>query len=155
MGARAVSSSEPIECVSSDSVDATEAFGQAFASHLGVGDCVVLRGALGAGKTVLTRGIAAGMGVADDVTVCSPTYVIVHEYPGSTPVYHLDLYRIGSPEEFIDLCVEEMLADGVVLIEWPQRAEAELPRRRWEIAIEIVGAETRRLTVSRVGESGV
>ena len=129
----------------------TAELGRTLASRLRAGDCVALVGDLGAGKTALVRGIAQGLGLADDRMVSSPTYVLVQEYPTAVPVYHLDLYRMGSPEaEIGELGLEEMLADGVVLIEWAERAEAALPRPRWLISIDITSSRSRRFTVSRV-----
>ena len=129
----------------------TAELGRTLASRLRAGDCVALVGDLGAGKTALVRGIAVGLGLADQRMVSSPTYVLVQEYPAAVPVYHLDLYRMGSPEaEIGELGLEEMLADGVVLIEWAERAEAVLPRPRWRISIDITSQRTRRFTLSRV-----
>ena len=129
----------------------TAALGRRIAGRLGAGDCVALVGPLGAGKTALARGIAVGLGLADERFVSSPTYVLVQEYPARVPVYHLDLYRMVAPTaELADLGMAEMLADGVVLIEWADRAGESLPRPRWEIAIEIAGARTRRFTLRRV-----
>ena len=121
------------------------------AERLAPGDCLALTGPLGAGKTALVRGIAAGLGVADDRMVSSPTYVLVQEYPGRVPIYHIDLYRMVHPaEELADLGLDEMLADGVVLMEWADRAAGALPRPRWEIGIELVGARGRRFALRRV-----
>jgi len=139
--------SDRTETIQTGSADETQAFGRAFADRLGAGDCVALVGPLGAGKTVLVRGMAEGLAVADTRLVCSPTYVIVHEYAGRCTLYHLDLYRIGSEDELADLGTEEMLAGGVVVVEWADRAAGRLPPRRWTITIEMTGAQSRRLTV--------
>jgi len=128
----------------------TVALGRRLAGRLGVGDCVGLVGPLGAGKTALVRGLAVGLGLADERFVSSPTYVLVQEYPARVPVYHLDLYRLSDPAaELADLAIEEMLADGVVLVEWADRAAAALPKPRWEVAIEITGARSRRFALRR------
>jgi tRNA threonylcarbamoyladenosine biosynthesis protein TsaE len=128
----------------------TRALGRRLARRLAAGDCVALSGPLGAGKTVLVRGLAEGLGLADRRWVSSPTYVLVQEYPGRLPIYHLDLYRTVSPEaELAELGIDEMLADGVVLIEWADKARDALPRPRWEVDIEIVGRRGRRFTVRR------
>jgi len=129
----------------------TGRLGRELAARFQVGDCVAMTGDLGAGKTALVRGIAAGLGLTDERMVSSPTYVLVQEYPASVPVYHLDLYRMTSPEaELGELGLEEMLADGVVLIEWADRASAALPKPRWELRIEITSARGRRFTLTRV-----
>ncbi len=126
-------------------------FGRRFAKRLERGDCVGLVGPLGAGKTALIRGIAEGLGVTDPRLVSSPTYVLVQEYPADVPVYHLDLYRLTDPDaELADLGLDEMLADGVVLIEWADRADASLPRPRWQVDIEITGARARRFHLTRI-----
>ncbi|GAG06671.1 unnamed protein product, partial [marine sediment metagenome] len=121
------------------------------AGRLGTGDCVGLVGELGAGKTVLIRGIARGLGVADERVICSPTYVLVHEYAGRVPVFHVDLYRLTAAAEAGDLGLDEMLATGVVLIEWADRAEGVLPRPRWRMDIVPVGPTARAFALRRVG----
>jgi len=140
-----------IETFTSNCPAATNELGKHLAARLRVGDCVALTGGLGAGKTVLVRGIAVGLGLADQRMVSSPTYVLAQEYPAALPVYHLDLYRMTAPEaELGELALEEMLADGVVLIEWAERAGAALPRPRWEIDIAITSPRGRRFTMRRV-----
>ena len=104
---------------------ATVAFGQAIADALRPGDVIALFGGLGAGKTTLARGVLAGLGHAGDVA--SPTFPIVQAYqPPDTrlPVWHVDLYRVEAPEELEELGLDEARADGVLVIEWPER----LPR---------------------------
>ncbi|MBL7220916.1 MAG: tRNA (adenosine(37)-N6)-threonylcarbamoyltransferase complex ATPase subunit type 1 TsaE [Phycisphaerae bacterium] len=140
-----------METLETRSPDETLAFGRSFAERLGVGDCVAMIGGLGAGKTVLVRGIAEGLGLDDTRLVSSPTYVLVQEYPGASPIFHLDLYRMGDPRaELADLGLEEMLEEGVTLIEWADRATDALPHNRWEIAIEITAESSRRFTVTRL-----
>ena len=134
-----------------NSPDETLAFGRSFAGRLGVGDCVAMIGGLGAGKTVLVRGIAEGLGLDDTRLVSSPTYVLVQEYPGAAPIFHLDLYRMGDPlAELADLGLEEMLEEGVTLIEWADRATDALPHNRWEITIEITAESSRRFTITHL-----
>jgi len=133
------------------SPEETVALGERLAGRLGVGDCVGLVGELGSGKTVLVRGIARGLGIADERLVSSPSYVLVQEYPGPVPVFHVDLYRLPAAEgELAELGVGEMLADGVVLIEWADRAAEALPRPHWRIALHATGPDARQLTVQRV-----
>jgi len=132
------------------SVRGTLRLGRRLALRLDRGDCLGLTGGLGAGKTVLVRGIAAGLGLADERMVSSPTFVLVREYPARVPVYHVDLYRLTDAAQLADLGIEEMLAEGVVLIEWADRAAGALPRPRWEVAVEITGRRARRFDLTRV-----
>lgn len=109
-----------------------EAFGQAARAPL----VVTLSGDLGAGKTTLAQAICRGYGVAEAVT--SPTYALVHEYAGArTPVYHLDLYRLESPAELLQLGFDEIVAaPALVLVEWPERAGDRLPASHVPIGLE-------------------
>jgi tRNA threonylcarbamoyladenosine biosynthesis protein TsaE len=131
--------------------DETHALGRRLAEGLSAGDCLALTGDLGAGKTVFVRGLAEGLS-CDVRLVSSPTYVLVQNYPGRWPLFHIDLYRLGDPTaEFADLGVEEMLESGVVVIEWADRAAAVLPHRRTNIRIDVTGETTRRFQVETLG----
>lgn len=104
----------------------TEAAGQALAAKLRPGDVVAYRGDLGAGKTAFTRGLARGLGCHGRVT--SPTFTIVNEYEGPTPLFHFDLYRLGGEEELWDIGWEDYLArNGVCAVEWSEIAPGSLP----------------------------
>ncbi|MHC4716709.1 MAG: tRNA (adenosine(37)-N6)-threonylcarbamoyltransferase complex ATPase subunit type 1 TsaE [Planctomycetota bacterium] len=139
-----------MEIFLSNSVEETEMLGGRLAERLGVGDLVAMEGPLGAGKTVLIRGIAAGLGLADERMVSSPTYVLVQEYPGRVTVFHVDLYRVpAGAEEIDDLALDEMLAEGVVLVEWADRAAGALPRPHWRVVIRPTGRDSREITVER------
>ena len=140
-----------MEVFETRSVKGTVALGRRLAERLTAGDCVALAGELGAGKTVLVRGIAAGLSVADERIVSSPTFVLVQEYAGRVPIYHVDLYRLRDPTaELAELGLSEMLAEGVAVIEWADRAGEALPRPRWEIRVEITGRRARKFHVGRV-----
>ena len=131
----------------------TEAVGRRLGSRLFPGAVVCLDGQLGAGKTLLTRAIAEGAGVTNPAAVCSPTFTLVHEYPGRLPVYHFDAYRLSGGREFMELGADEYLAgDGVCVIEWASRVVDVLPEERLEIGIEVVDADRRRMAVIEVGE---
>ncbi len=106
---------------------------------------VVLEGPLGAGKTTLARGVIAGLGVTDTVT--SPTFALVHEYMGRLPVFHMDLYRLASEEEF-DLIGgwEYFSRGGVCLIEWAVRLGEALDLPRWVLTLGLL-ERGRTLTV--------
>jgi tRNA threonylcarbamoyladenosine biosynthesis protein TsaE len=125
----------------------TETFdaGVRVAARLEVGDVVLLSGPLGAGKTVLARGLAAGLGVAPG-EVRSPTFTLVNPYRGRVPVYHLDLYRIEKPSDLDELGLEEILGgDGVAVVEWGERLGRWLPPRRLLITVEDRGGSERLL----------
>ena len=113
----------------------TEAFGEAIGRMLRPGDLVVLTGPLGAGKTTLTRGIAAGLGVRGPVQ--SPTFVLARTHPslvGSAPLVHVDAYRLGSPRELDDLDID---VDGsVVVVEWGRDMVDGLRDHWWEVELE-------------------
>lgn len=121
-----------------NSAEAAQAFGESLAASLTGGEIFALHGVLSAGKTQLAKGLARGLGFRGDVT--SPTFTIVHEYRGGRlPMYHIDLYRIQSEREAIDIGLEEFLPsrDGVTVIEWPERVASILPpdTQHWELEV--------------------
>jgi tRNA threonylcarbamoyladenosine biosynthesis protein TsaE len=109
----------------------TEALGERLAEGLGAGDLVVLAGPLGAGKTVLVRGLARGLGVTGAVT--SPTFVIAREHrpgrDGGVPLVHVDAYRLGGAAELDDLDLDTDLAEAVVAVEWGEGVAERLAAR--------------------------
>ena len=115
------------------------------AASLSAGDVLLLSGQLGAGKTAFVRGLAQGLGIAED-DVSSPTFTIVHEYRGGRlTLYHVDLYRLDRAAAD-DLGLDELgVADGVLAIEWPDRMTHALPGAR-TIDIELVDDSTRRIS---------
>ena len=103
-------------------------------------------GDLGAGKTTMIKGIAAGLGVAE--VVKSPSFVIVTEYAGKLPVYHVDLYRLNENSDFESIGLDSYLeGDGVCLIEWAERAEKVLPQKTIRVRMSVEG-QGRRIEVS-------
>ncbi len=135
----------------SDSVSDTLSIAVEFASKLRRGDAVALIGPLGAGKTVFVRGLAVGLGLDDERMVSSPSYVLVRQYPAGVMIYHVDLYRLSEPSaEAAELALEEMLADGVVVIEWADRAPGVLGENYWRVLIEIEGPDRRKIEIQRV-----
>jgi tRNA threonylcarbamoyladenosine biosynthesis protein TsaE len=130
----------------SASPEETAAIGKEIARLLRQGSVVALRGGLGAGKTCLAKGIAAALGVAEEIT--SPTYTIVSEYQGILPFYHIDAYRLQGDDDFSGLGGEELLyGNGVSVIEWSERLSASLPKDAIIVEIAITGGDTRHITV--------
>lgn len=116
------------------------------------GDILALWGELGAGKTLLTRGLARGLGVPAEVSVTSPTFTFINEYEGRLHLFHLDLYRISDPDELETLPWREALfGDGVAVIEWPGRLGDELPEGRWDVRIDVTGDESRSIRIEARG----
>ncbi|PHO06836.1 tRNA (adenosine(37)-N6)-threonylcarbamoyltransferase complex ATPase subunit type 1 TsaE [Thermoanaerobacterium thermosaccharolyticum] len=104
----------------------TEKIGFKLGNLLKRGSIVLISGELGVGKTVLTKGIAKGMGIDDYVT--SPTFMIVNEHLGDIPLYHFDVYRIDDYTELYDIGYEEYFyGDGVCVIEWPEKIKPLIP----------------------------
>lgn len=131
---------------------ATARLGAALAAALPAGGTVALIGPLGAGKTRLVQAAATADGV-DPRDVVSPTFVLLHEYQSARPIYHFDLYRITSEEEFRELGAEEYFtADGLVFIEWAEKASGCLPIERLDVRIEVTGAEARWFELRAIGE---
>ncbi len=129
----------------------TVELGSRMGKLLGAGDIVLLYGGLGAGKTVLTRGIALGLGTRDMVT--SPTYTLMHRYEGRVPIFHFDLYRLGGPDEVLDLGYEEFFyGDGVSVVEWPERLEYLCPEEYVKVEMEAAGDGIRKITVNAIGD---
>ncbi len=134
------------------SLDATVALGRRLGSLLGSGSVAALVGPLGAGKTQLVRAIAEGLGLADSRLVCSPTFVLQHDYPGRIPIHHFDAYRLRSEAEFLDLGVDELLeGDGVCLIEWADRVAGCLPVDHLRIELLIVSENARQAILTGTG----
>lgn len=130
--------------VESHSEDDTRSLGRDLARHLRPGDVIALQGPLGAGKTRFVQAVAAACG-CDRSFVVSPTFTLIHEYDGRIPVYHVDAYRLKSPEEFLDMGGGELLeGDGVCLVEWADRIAPLLPRDHLRIDMEVLGPEWRR-----------
>ncbi len=92
------------------------------------GDIIAMQGTLAAGKTTITKGIAQALGIDDTIT--SPTFCLISEYYGKMPLYHMDVYRLDSIEDFVNLGTDDMLyGDGVSIIEWSEKIMSELPKR--------------------------
>lgn len=125
-------------------LDGLRAWGHALGRVLRGPVIVAIRGDLGAGKTTLVQAIAEGAGVGDEVT--SPTFALVHEYGGAHGiVHHLDLYRLDGPGQLTNLAWDEIVGgDGIVLIEWPERAGNRLPAPRLDVTLRAGSREDLR-----------
>ena len=130
----------------SNNKETTRLFGEELSKLLSVGDCVLLEGDLGAGKTTLVGGVAKGLGIEGDVI--SPTFNIMKCYfGGKLPLYHIDAYRLE--DQNIELGLEEYIeGDGVCFIEWPVFIEPLLPDVRLEIRLSHLGEDSRKIVVS-------
>jgi tRNA threonylcarbamoyladenosine biosynthesis protein TsaE len=117
------------------------------------GDIFTLSGDLGAGKTTLTQAIGQGMEVPADCYITSPTFSLLHEYPGRLPIFHMDLYRLGSATEIVELGFEEYLyGDGLTIIEWPDRLQELMPRSRLDIHLTLVDENARLAVLTAYGD---
>jgi tRNA threonylcarbamoyladenosine biosynthesis protein TsaE len=140
---------DSLELVST-SPEATRAFAARLATLAAPGDVLCLWGDLGAGKTVFAKGFGAGLGVTD--VILSPSFVLMGEYAGRLPLFHIDLYRLATATEAVDGgLLDDRQATGVVLIEWPDRLGAALPPDRFDVRIDGGGDEPRRLRVTAHG----
>jgi tRNA threonylcarbamoyladenosine biosynthesis protein TsaE len=134
----------------SNSVEETIACGERLARRLRAGDVVALTGDLGSGKTVLTKGIAKGLGVKDVRYVNSPTFVIVKEYRGRLKLYHFDLYRLDHTSVIDSENFEEYFySDGVTVVEWAEKIRRLLPKRRVEVSLSVAGEGKREIVIRR------
>lgn len=127
----------------------TFALGRTLGHVLQTGDLLALTGPLGAGKTQLIKGVAAGLGVPDDEPVVSPTFVLVREYTGTLKLYHMDAYRLGGADDLLSLGWDEMLAEpgAVIAIEWADRVATAIPGHACWIEMAHAGQRSRRLHV--------
>ena len=126
----------------SDGPDSTFNFGKQYASTLSAGDVVLLNGEMGAGKTVFAKGVAAGLGIEDEIL--SPTYAYMNDYYGK--LYHFDCYRLsdGAQAEALGL-TDYFYADGVCLVEWAENISSVLPDRVKRVTINKTGEDKREI----------
>jgi tRNA threonylcarbamoyladenosine biosynthesis protein TsaE len=138
------------------SVQETIQFGNQVGQQLEGGTVLALTGDLGAGKTVLTRGIAHGLGMSMD-QVSSPTFTLIQEYPGPIPLIHVDLYRLEGPSDISTLGLEEYFTPAmIVIIEWAERFPQILPSDHIAFRLEYGETETSRLlSIYGTGSSSI
>ena len=122
--------------------------GREIGSRLKAPALVLLSGDLGAGKTTLTKGIASGLGAADEDEVTSPTFTLVHKYGRGAPVYHVDLYRIADFHDLETLGLEDVFSEkAVVIVEWPDKLTLRTDWPVVRIRLEHVAEDTRRIVI--------
>ena len=137
--------------LSSSSPDDTRALGERLGAVLAPGDVVLLSGELGAGKTVFVQGLARGLGFAGSVS--SKSFVLMGEYAGRVKLYHADLYRLDDPQQVVELALDEISADGILVVEWPERAgHGVLPEEHLRIDFEMTSEDGRDLRLMGEGE---
>ena len=130
----------------SNSADETELIASKLAKILKPGDIIALYGTLGSGKTCFVRGLAKGLGI--DAGVKSPSYNIINEYPGDTPLYHIDFYRLETESEIESTgWLDYLENNGIIAIEWAERIESQLPADRIDIKITISDKNRRILEI--------
>jgi len=133
------------------SVRATEAMGRAFGHQLCGGEVIALIGELGAGKTVLAKGIASGLGISPE-QVTSPTFTFIHEYSGQLQLVHADLYRINNPDDLTSIGLEDYYApSSAVVIEWADRMGPNFPQDYLRIHLTHAQRHTRLATINAHG----
>jgi tRNA threonylcarbamoyladenosine biosynthesis protein TsaE len=140
--------------VYSNSSAATLSMGKKIGSNLAPGSIIALSGELGCGKTLLTRGICEGLGVPPR-HVSSPTFVLVNEYKGRLPVFHMDLYRLGDIDDGFEIGIMDYFnraEAGVMLIEWAEKMISLLPPDMLRVEFEILGDKKRRIKFSSNNE---
>jgi len=133
--------------------DDTLRLGKWIGEHLRPGNVVALMGPLGSGKTILAKGMVAGLGFRGDYPVTSPSYVLINYYPGTIPIYHMDLYRVEDVEELEDMGYEEYFyGDGALIVEWADKFLPYFPPEYLQIEIEVLGEQCREFKIKGIGE---
>ncbi len=136
-------------CFKTGTPDETVALGQKLGELLQTDDLIVLAGELGSGKTWFTKGIALGLGITDVVT--SPSFALMNAYEGERALFHMDVYRLESPEDFLDTGLEECFdGRGIVVMEWGDKWPEILPACRLNVALRILDENSRELVM--IGE---
>ena len=131
------------------SEEETIELGRRIAAELPRRAVVLLIGNLGAGKTTLAKGILSGLGAAEPDEVTSPTFTLIHEYGGGR-AYHIDLYRLDTPQQVATLGLEEIFdRDAVVLIEWGEKFPDLFPPERIEIHLQPLSESSRQITINQ------
>ncbi|OGQ22565.1 MAG: tRNA (adenosine(37)-N6)-threonylcarbamoyltransferase complex ATPase subunit type 1 TsaE [Deltaproteobacteria bacterium RIFCSPLOWO2_02_FULL_44_10] len=131
------------------SPEQTKNFARKVAALLKPRDIVILRGELGAGKTLFVQGLAEGLGVSDPELVRSPTFTLIHEYQGKLPLFHFDFYRLENVQEALALGLDEYFeGEGVSVIEWGNKFPTVLPERAYVIELKVISEAVREIILS-------
>jgi len=112
-------------------------------------EVVLLTGALGAGKTVMAKGIASGLGLEDPGRVCSPSFTLLNIYRARFPIYHIDLYRLEKRDDILDLGWEDWLGEGVVIVEWAEKIDFDPGCAIIRVTLEIGEGDERTIRIER------
>lgn len=128
------------------SAQETVELGKKIGAALQPGAIIAMEGTLAAGKTTITKGIAEALEI--DETITSPTFTLISQYEGRLPLYHMDVYRLDSPEDFINLGVDDLLySDGISVIEWSEKVKGELPSSAIVLRLELAEDDGRKITI--------
>ena len=140
----------------SGSESETVRLGEVIGRNTEPGAVIALHGDLGAGKTRLAKGIAKGLGVPEKDRVSSPTFALIHEHEGRTPLYHMDFYRLSEGFDDPELGLDDYLwGDGICVIEWADRIEKRLPDDRLDVRMAIRGEQSRKIDFSATGNNHI
>jgi len=131
-----------------NSPEDTMRLGEKLAAGLKLGDVVALYGDLGSGKTTFTKGIGKALGVKDFYYINSPSFVLIKEYEGRIPLYHIDLYRLQRLQEIKDIGIEEYLGcRGVSVIEWAEKIKGLIPKSHIAVHFKFKGERKREIVI--------
>ena len=142
--------------ITTRSVGETRKLGQQLGAGIHYPLVIALTGELGSGKTAFVQGLAQGLGVPDEYYITSPTYTLIHEFPGRRPLIHVDLYRLNDAADFEEIGLDEVLErQAVVAVEWADRLCDPLPDDHLNLTFEIVDDEIRRIRLIAGGHATV
>jgi tRNA threonylcarbamoyladenosine biosynthesis protein TsaE len=133
--------------ISTSSEEETFRLARDLAKSLRGNEVIFLIGELGAGKTVFAKGLAAGLGFKDSHLVCSPTYTLLNIYQAKCPIYHFDLYRLDKEADIKDLGWEDYLDNGVLIVEWAEKLDLDIPVIR--VRIKAGKGNRRKIAIER------
>lgn len=142
--------------VIADSCKETQKLGEKIGRKVFNKIIIGLSGGLGSGKTSFVQGLARGLEVPGKFYITSPTYSVIHEYPGRIPLFHIDLYRITDKDDIYDTGLYEILDRfGVFAIEWPDLLRNDFPAQYLAIHFEITGDDTRKIHITAYGDDAI